>query len=95
MIRNIDYLLDKVRQLPELKKLNNFYCFEHIRKNLDIEIVNISFRSETLYIGVSHPTQKMILMHRLNEVNNILVNEHTCEYISQNLKKIYVHISMD
>ncbi len=92
MVRDIDYLLDRVRQLPELKKLDNFYCFAHIRKNLDMEVENISFKSGTLYIGVSHPTKKMVLMYRLDEVKKILENEHTCKYISQNLKKIQISI---
>ncbi len=97
MIQNIDSIIDKIYNIPELKKIKNFKCFKYLRNNVISEfgdiIHTISFKHETLYLYVKHPTHKMYLQYQLQSLQSMLKKESSCQYIVQHLKRVLIKIS--
>jgi len=96
MVYNIKELVDRVYQIPELKKLSNFRCFDYIQNNFTTElgqiIKDISYKKGVLYFYVQHPAHKMYLQYQLQNIETLLKESSDCAYISENLKNFNIRV---
>ena len=97
MIYNIEKIIHKVYAIPQLKKLSNYRCFDHILDNLDENLANkiskISYRYGYIYFSVTHPSIKMTLQYKLEQLEMMFESYETCKYIKDNFKGFYIEIS--
>jgi hypothetical protein len=94
----MEQIIHKVYEIPQLKKLSNYRCFdiiyEHIDEHLVKKINSNYFQNGYIYILVSHPAVKMALQYELeSQIHYFLALDYTCKHIKENFKGIKVLIS--
>ena len=96
MIYNIEQLIHKIRNTPELKKLNNFECFQNVLKTLDNSLSNgiekIRYKNKVVIIFVKHPIFKFQMINKIDDVKKIFKENSSCEFIYQNLNYIQIKV---
>jgi len=96
MIYNIEQPIHKIRNTPELKKLNNFECFQNVLKTLDNSLSNgiekIRYKNKVVIIFVKHPIFKFQMINKIDEVKKIFQENNSCEFIYRNLDYIKIKI---
>ena len=80
MIYNIEQLIHKIRNTPELKKLNNFECFQNVLKTLDNRLSNgiekIRYKNKVVIIFACSP----------NHLRLFVVSQKYSSHIYQGVK---------
>lgn len=88
-----------VYKLPQLKKLSNYRCFEHILENLkkrELDFVEkVTFKRDLLIFYVGHPTDRFYLKHNLEDLEEILHSYRFCENILQKYSGFKIYLSKD
>ncbi|EJF06773.1 hypothetical protein ThvES_00011160, partial [Thiovulum sp. ES] len=92
MVHDIENLLHTVYKLPQLEKLSNYKCFDHIIECLNLKDTILSFKHKKIIFWVSHPIQKIELHRKLYELNSILNNSETCKKISNSFSDFEIQI---
>jgi hypothetical protein len=84
MVHNIENLVDTVYKLPQLERLSNYRCFDHIIESLNLKDTILSFKQKKIIFFVSHPTKKIELHRKLYELNSVIRNTVLCDFIAKN-----------
>jgi len=99
MIYDIEKIIHKIYDIPQLKKLSNYRCFDSILNSLDTnlknKVSNMSYKYGYIYISVKHPAVKMALQYKLERFDNILDIDKKCKYIKGHFKGFSIKIDED
>lgn len=91
MIHDSKQLIHLIYKIPALKKLSNYRCFELILENIEshvpLKVENLQFRKGKLIFYIRHPTVKLLLLSKKEDIYKIL-NFEECQYIKENIKCI-------
>ena len=97
MIYNIEQIIHKVYEIPQLKKLSNYRCFDFILERLDENLAymieDIYYKYGYIYFIVKHPAVKMALQYSLTGLEDTLQEDETCKYMRENFKGFFIKIS--
>lgn len=97
MIYDTKQIVHKIFELPQLKKLSNYRCFDSILENIGQNrgklIEKVEYKKGYLYFFVKHPTVKMAIQYDLNELKYILSIDNICKYIKDNYKGYFIKIN--